>query len=80
MNYNEKANIVAKKAAANGMKFTYHNHSTEFIKLSNGKTIMEMLVEGLDKDNATFCLDTYWSPNCFAAVKKSADYLRKFMD
>ena len=148
----EKANIVAKKAAANGMKFTYHNHSTEFIKLSNGKTIMEMLVEGLDKDNATFCLDTYWvqhggadprewieklagridiihlkdmkrvkneygiqniteigngnmnwkgilecaekagvkyyiveqdtnwSPNCFAAVKKSADYLRKFMD
>ena len=145
----EKANVVAKKAAANGMKFTYHNQSHEFVRLSNGKTMMEMLVEGLDKDNATFCLDTFWvqhggadprewieklagridilhlkdmervkdgsqritsigngnmnwkgilesaekagvkyyvveqddnwSPNCFAAVKKSAEYLSQFM-
>ena len=54
----EKANVVAEKAAKNGMKFTYHNHSHEFIRLENGKTAMEMLVEGLDSKNATFVLDT----------------------
>lgn len=58
--YIEKANIIAKNAAKHGMKFTYHNHSHEFIKLDNGKTAMDMLVEGLDKENATFCLDTFW--------------------
>lgn len=55
-----KANEVAKKAAAIGMKFTYHNHSHEFGKWENGKTTMEMLTEGLDKENITFCFDTYW--------------------
>lgn len=42
------------------MKFTYHNHSHEFIRLENGKTAMEMLMEGLDSKNTTFVLDTYW--------------------
>lgn len=148
----EKANVVAEKAAKNGMKFTYHNHSHEFIRMSNGKTAMEMLIDGLDKNNATFVLDTYWvqhgggdpcqwieklagridilhlkdmcrikadhdvqqiteigggnmnwdgiikaaekagvkyyvveqdsnwNPNCFAAIRHSADFLRKYMD
>ena len=55
-----KANIVAKKAAAHGMKFTYHNHNHEFCKMENGKTILEMLVEGLDPENTSFVLDTCW--------------------
>ena len=148
----EKANIVAEKAAKNGMKFTYHNHSHEFIKWENGKTTLEMLIEGLDAEKTSFVLDTYWvqhgggdprewieklagridilhlkdmkripgnnnvqeiteigngnmnwngiiesaektgvkyfvveqdrswTPNCFAAAKKSAEYLRRFMD
>ena len=56
----EKANMVAEKAARNGMKFTYHNHSHEFHKWENGKTTMDMLVEGLDTDTTSFVLDTYW--------------------
>ena len=56
----EKANMVAEKAARNGMKFTYHNHSHEFHKWENGKTTMDMLVEGLDPDTTSFVLDTYW--------------------
>lgn len=56
----EKANIVGDKAAQNGMKFTYHNHSHEFYKWENGKTTMDMLVEGLDMNNTSFVLDTYW--------------------
>ena len=56
----EKANKVAAKCAEHGMKFTYHNHSHEFIRLANGKTPMEMLVEGLDPVNTSFVLDTFW--------------------
>lgn len=56
----EKANRVAANCAKHGMKFTYHNHSHEFIRLPNGKTPMDMLVEGLDPENTSFVLDTYW--------------------
>lgn len=55
-----KANEIAARAKAAGMKFTYHNHSHEFGKWENGKTTMQMLVEGLNEDNITFVLDTYW--------------------
>lgn len=56
----DKANMVGEKAASNGMKFTYHHHSYEFFRWPNGKTTMDMLVEGLDPDNISFVLDTYW--------------------
>lgn len=54
------ANVVCKKIGEKGGKFTYHNHSGEFIRLENGKTMMEMLLEGFDTVNGSFCLDTYW--------------------
>lgn len=55
----DQANEVAAKLAARGYKFTYHNHSFEFKKI-DGKTIFDYLIEGFDKDNITFVLDTYW--------------------
>lgn len=54
------ANEIAKKLSKEGMKFTYHNHTHEFIRYDNGKTAMDMLIEGLDPENITFCLDTCW--------------------
>lgn len=56
----EKANLVGEKAAKHGMKFTYHNHSHEFFRWENGKTTMDMLVEGLNPETTSFVLDTYW--------------------
>ena len=56
----EKANKVAANCAKYGMKFTYHNHSHEFIRLANGKRPIDMLVEGLDPVNTSFVLDTFW--------------------
>ena len=55
-----KANKVAAYAKDYGFKFTYHNHSDEFVKYDNGKRLMDMLVEGLDPVNTSFVLDTYW--------------------
>ena len=59
----ETANKIARAIAPEGMKFTYHNHSQEFIRLENGRTAMEMLMEGLDPANTSFVLDTYWVQN-----------------
>lgn len=59
----EDANKIADRIFEEGMKFTYHNHSHEFLKLENGKTIMEMLAEGLNTKNTSFVLDTYWVQN-----------------
>lgn len=55
-----KANIVGEKIAAHGGRFTYHNHSHEFIRKENGKRMMDMLVEGLNPETTSFVLDTYW--------------------
>lgn len=58
--YIEKVKAFAEKCGKAGMKFTYHNHSHEFIKLENGKRPMDMLVEALDPATTSFVLDTFW--------------------
>ena len=65
----EQANDIAVKAAANGLKLTYHNHSHEFIRWGNNKTTMDMLVEGLDPNHTSFVLDTYWVQHGGADVR-----------
>lgn len=59
----KNANTIGKNICDAGFKFTYHNHSQEFIKLENGRTTMDMLVEGLDPKTNSFCFDTYWAQN-----------------
>lgn len=55
-----KANKIAARISKEGMKFTYHHHNHEFMMLDNGKRMIDMLMEGLDPENITFVLDTYW--------------------
>lgn len=56
----DRANSFAKKAKQNGVTFSYHNHSHEFIRTSCGKTVMNLLFDGLDKENVLFMPDTFW--------------------
>ena len=56
----ERANKAAKTLSEYGIKFTYHHHSHEFVRFENGKTAMDMLIEGLDPEKTSFVLDTYW--------------------
>ncbi len=53
-------NRCAKEYAKHGMKLTYHQHSFEFKKFEDGKTMFDHLVEEFDKENISFVLDTYW--------------------
>ena len=56
----DEFNATAAKYAQYGMKLTYHNHSFEFKKLEDGRTLFDHLVEKFDKNNVSFVLDTYW--------------------
>ena len=56
--YINKFNTVAKNIEPYGMKFAYHNHANEFIKVK-GKTILDHLID--ETQNVSFCFDTYWA-------------------
>ena len=76
----EQANKIADRAYEEGMKFTYHNHSHEFMRLPNGKTMMEMLVEGLDPKKTSFVLDTYWVQHGGADIRRLIERLSGRID
>ncbi|MBP3369954.1 MAG: sugar phosphate isomerase/epimerase [Clostridia bacterium] len=63
MAFIEKYNKSAAEYAKYGFKLTYHNHSFEFVEVKDGKSMMDLLVENLDKDNISFVLDTCWVAN-----------------
>ncbi len=54
----EKYNPIAKKIKDAGLNFSYHNHQFEFLKMENGQTIMDYLIENCPDFN--FTLDTHW--------------------
>lgn len=60
LRYIQRANSFAEKVKANGLTFSYHNHDTEFTRLSNGKTVMEHYIEGFRKELIDFMPDTFW--------------------
>ena len=54
-------NKAAELTKAAGMKLAYHNHDFEFKKLDNGKSFLQVLLEGTDPSLVDFELDIYWS-------------------
>ena len=75
----DQVNDIAAKLAKVGMKFTYHNHSFEFKKIE-GRTIMDYLIDGFDKDNVSFVLDTYWVQHGGYDVRKMMERLAGRVD
>ena len=50
---------IARKIAAAGKLFMYHNHDQEFKKY-NGKLIIQQLAEALPASEMGFTIDTFW--------------------
>ena len=48
--------------ARQGITLAYHHHNWEYVKLSNGRTIMEELLTRTSK--IRFVHDTYWTARC----------------
>lgn len=58
---------------AQGIELAYHHHNWEYIRLSNGKTRMEELLEQTSK--IKFVHDTYWTTRCGLS---SPEQIRQF--
>lgn len=56
----DEFNKIGDKVKKYGFKLTYHNHHFEFVKIDGDKTIMDYLVEELNPETTSFCLDTHW--------------------
>ncbi|MCK5805145.1 MAG: sugar phosphate isomerase/epimerase [Lentisphaeria bacterium] len=56
----KEASEVGLKLAEHGIRFIYHNHSAEFAKMDDGRTIMQILFEDSDPDGFFFEPDLYW--------------------
>jgi len=63
--FNKSAELYAKE----GYKLTYHNHSFEFVKVKDNKTMMDYLTAELDPQNISFVLDTCWVAHGGADVR-----------
>ena len=51
---------IVKTVNENGKKFTFHNHAKEFMRLDNGKAIIEQMAEDFTSDQLNFLLDVCW--------------------
>lgn len=51
---------IIKAIKENGKTFMYHNHAKEFLRLDNGKFIIEQMAEDFAPDELGFILDTFW--------------------
>ena len=71
-----RANAFAKKAKENGLTFSYHNHSNEFIRVKSGKLLIELLKEGFDPALVSFMPDTYWIQHGGADVRAFLETLK----
>ena len=57
-----------------GLQFAYHNHNFEFQRTSDGRLVMDVLLEDTDPDLFHFIPDTYWLQ---MGGVNPAEYLRK---
>jgi sugar phosphate isomerase/epimerase len=55
-----KANDIARKAKAAGLKYAYHNHNFEFRDLGGGQTGYDILMHETDASLVKFEADTGW--------------------
>ena len=71
-----EVNAFANEVIAAGFTFSYHNHSNEFIRTENGKTVMELLLDGFDP-RIRLMPDTYWLQHGGVDVR---DFIEKHAD
>ena len=70
-----KLNSFAKTVVGAGLTFSYHNHSHEFVRIENSKTVMENLLSLFDKENVSLMPDTYWLQHGGVDVR---DFISKY--
>ena len=72
--YCEYYNEVGRRCNAAGIKFGYHNHSHEFVKIE-GEVMLDYMLQNTDPECVFFQMDVYW-----AVIGKASpvDYFKKY--
>ena len=73
----ELFNQIGEKCRANGMHFSYHNHSHEFVRDETGKWLLDVLYENTDPELVNVQLDVCWA---LVGGADPVEYLRKYKD
>lgn len=56
----DQMNTIGKKAREAGLRYAYHNHNYEFVKMPNGKYGYDLLLEHTDHELVKFEVDCGW--------------------
>lgn len=71
-------NKIGEEANKRGIKFGYHNHSTEFVPVANTSQLYEdFLIQNTDADKVFYQMDVYWVT---MGGQDPVAYLKKYPD
>ncbi len=73
MDFTKQIKPVCEAIKKEAMKFAYHNHAAEFMKI-DGKYVFDYLIEETDPEAFCFTVDTYW---CQIAGVDAADLIER---
>lgn len=72
--YCDYYNKIGEKCNAAGLKFGYHNHDFEFVKIENG-VMLDYMIKNTDPSKVFFQLDVYWT---VFGRKSPVDYFKNY--
>lgn len=72
--YCDYFNAIGRLCAENGMKFGYHNHSSEFERVE-GEVIYDYMLQNTDPANVFFEMDVYWA---VMGKAQPVEYFKKY--
>ncbi len=72
--YCEYYNEIGKRCKANGLKYGYHNHDFEFVKIED-KVMYDYMIENTNPEYVFFEMDVYW---VMMGKASPVDYFNKY--
>lgn len=73
--YCDYYNEIGKKCKQQGLKFGYHNHSHEYVKVEDKVIMMDYMIENTDPEYVFIEMDVYWT---VIGKKSPVDYFKKY--
>jgi sugar phosphate isomerase/epimerase len=70
----EALNVAGRRLRQQGLFLHYHNHDFEFQPVADDRTGFNLLLDGLDTEAVTLCVDTGW---VWLAGTDPAEFLRQ---
>lgn len=73
--YCDYYNEIGKRCNANGLKYGYHNHDFEFVKIEDKEVMFDYMIENTNPEYVFFEMDVYW---VMMGKASPVDYFNKY--